>query len=471
MRTALFIIASIFVLNVFPKTSIAQESNKECEELKKEVLDLQAELEMENKALQSFEEAHNRAIQDYQKALEAYKRVIKNSVTGEDLRSEILEDLRKITEIQKDLSNAIESMKKSIEETKDRIKDLLNKLANCGNKNMDEPTKQFNDCLQSAGAERNLTDPNRAHNSKTGQNFVWDEKKKSWIDTKTGECICPKCDETKKEHAMKEKTSPSNFLTGNTGNFEVCGGVGYGFSFNGGLLGQNRTFTATDRTFDGVYGSWAQGENFFIKIDYKVSNCFNVGTEFDYTYGKNITWDQNTIGATSTTDQHYEGRYTGYSATPFIQFNPCGSNRFSPYVDLGLRLNFSNSIKQNYTQTQTNNNNTTTTIQKITLKGAFSPGFDAALGAKYSLSNRLALLAELYSSNSNFIQDEATLDNYTINGVDQLGTLNTSQKKIDYVKRFTVPTSGTDPNKPSQALRSSQPASTIGMRLGIDLKF
>ena len=164
-----------------------------------------------------------------------------------------------------------------------------------------------------------------------------------------------------------------------------------------------------------------------------------------------------------------EGQYAGYSATPFIQFNPCGSNRIAPYVDLGLRLNFSYTTKQTIDQTQTSNNNTTTTNQTATFKGAFSTGLDAGVCVKFRLSDHLSFNTEINSSNSNFVQDHATLIEYTVNGADQLNTLNTSQKKTDYVKSYTVPNSGFDPNSPSKALRSPLPASTIGVRLGIGI--
>lgn len=49
--------------------------------------------------------------------------------------------------------------------------------------------------------------------------------------------------------------------------------------------------------------------------------------------------------------------------------------------------------------------------------------------------------------------------------------MNSSQKQTYYVKSYTVPNSGFDPNSPSQALRSSQPASYLGLRLGISHSF
>jgi|CXWL01.1.fsa_nt_gi hypothetical protein len=43
------------------------------------------------------------------------------------------------------------------------------------------------------GELRVSSDHTRAFDPNTGRNFVYDKKKKAWIDTKTGECICPKC--------------------------------------------------------------------------------------------------------------------------------------------------------------------------------------------------------------------------------------------------------------------------------------
>jgi hypothetical protein len=40
--------------------------------------------------------------------------------------------------------------------------------------------------------EKNLGDPNRAFDKKTGRNFAWNDKKQAWIDVKTGESVCPK---------------------------------------------------------------------------------------------------------------------------------------------------------------------------------------------------------------------------------------------------------------------------------------
>jgi len=409
-------ISIILILNItmtfLPKMIMAQISDEDCEKIKKDITGLNDEMTKLSAQMQSQKillDEVNEHIQKTQADLKAYEEKVKNSLNpllqiNEEIRAKFLDALSKMMDVRKGLKKEIEDGLLTMQALKDVIADLLNQLANCGNK--------------------------------------------------------------EKKTAMKEKTSSHNLFLTNSGNFELCAGAGYGFSFNGGLLGQNKTFTANDRTFDGQYGSWAQGTNIFIKTDFHISNSIGVGVVFDYSDGKNYTWDVNAIGV-NPTYQHYESQYTGYSATPFIQFNPCGSNLISPYVDLGLRLNFSNTIKQTLDQTQTSNNITTTTIQEATLKGAFSTGFDAALGIKFRLSNNWGLNAEINSSNSNFVQDHATINKYMINGTDQLGTLNVSQKQTDYVKSYTVPNSGFDSNSPSKALKNPVPASTIGISLGI----
>jgi hypothetical protein len=41
---------------------------------------------------------------------------------------------------------------------------------------------------------RDLHDHTRAFDPDSGRNFAWDKEKQAWIDVKTGECVCPKCE-------------------------------------------------------------------------------------------------------------------------------------------------------------------------------------------------------------------------------------------------------------------------------------
>jgi len=51
-------------------------------------------------------------------------------------------------------------------------------------------------CLQKRWPKIQYHEPDRAFVPETGQNLAWDKDKQAWVDTKTGECICPKCSNT-----------------------------------------------------------------------------------------------------------------------------------------------------------------------------------------------------------------------------------------------------------------------------------
>jgi opacity protein-like surface antigen len=61
-------------------------------------------------------------------------------------------------------------------------------------------------CLKEAfkTVERDVVDHTRAFDPGTGRNFVYDKDKEEWIDTKTGEVICPKNGPSKKAAAYED---------------------------------------------------------------------------------------------------------------------------------------------------------------------------------------------------------------------------------------------------------------------------
>ena len=63
-------------------------------------------------------------------------------------------------------------------------------------------------------AIRDPSDHTRAFDPKSGRNFFWDKDKQAWRDSKTGECICPKCDSSKNnaKTAYKDFTKNEIFV-------------------------------------------------------------------------------------------------------------------------------------------------------------------------------------------------------------------------------------------------------------------
>jgi|GEM_PF-6273108 hypothetical protein len=252
--------------------------------------------------------------------------------------------------------------------------------------------------------------------------------------------------------------------------FELGLGGGYGFGMNGNLLGENKSFTTISSTTTGVYGSWAAGENFYLRPTFGICPVLSAGVELGYTYGKNYSWTTSNSNATSQSSLSYSGRYTNINATPLVVIYPYENYHIKPFLKLGVQFNLSNSIKAEWNQVQSFDSSTTTTNQAGTYKGTFSAGFVAGLGIDYKLGNNWALTGELNFSNTQFTPKTWTLTKYVVNGMDQLNSLDVYQKQTDYLKSLSGG-STTNPNAPAQALRYSAPASYLGIRLGISFSF
>ena len=120
-------------LALFVEHSMAQGGDKDCEQLKKEITQLQDDLAKETAALGAAEVLHAEAVRAYQEVLKILKKGPPPGI-GEQWRSDILDHLSHIGEVQRQAGNEIEAATQAIQALKEEIADLLNKLGNCGEK-------------------------------------------------------------------------------------------------------------------------------------------------------------------------------------------------------------------------------------------------------------------------------------------------------------------------------------------------
>src|SRR5207237_7677971 len=91
----------------------------------------------------------------------------------------------------------------------------------------------------------------------TGRNLAWDKEKQAWIDTKTLECICPKCEPKRTARAptpsTTDKVTDALRTVGSSISIGIGGGTGGGHDHrHDRVRGEDRTKTAeklrTDKT-------------------------------------------------------------------------------------------------------------------------------------------------------------------------------------------------------------------------------
>jgi len=95
-------------------------------------------------------------------------------------------------------------------------------------------------------------------------------------------------------------------------------------------------------------------------------------------------------------------------------------------------------------------------------------GVTSSLGAKYNLTEKLALVAELKVQLLNYSPNKRILSEYTINGVDQLPGMTTSEIEVEYLNSYDYdsnnpPTS----SEPVKALKELFPLNSFGFNIGL----
>ena len=88
---------------------------------------------------------------------------------------------------------------------------------------------KFNVVTDGVNSVQRASDPDSAFDSKSGRNFVYDHQKQSWIDAKTGECICPSCAVPQENKSVSVSTPPQaipqnpDSMSGFTPSFQLRG--------------------------------------------------------------------------------------------------------------------------------------------------------------------------------------------------------------------------------------------------------
>jgi len=255
-------------------------------------------------------------------------------------------------------------------------------------------------------------------------------------------------------------------------------GVGYNFGAGGSRLGYSEnnmwdythTPTTNTSTDKGVYGSWGQGFDVDGWFEDMLCECFGIGAELSYGHGRKFKYQDNDTytypSYTQTSVENYTGGLNTFSLTPYMKVQCCEYFGIMPYGRIGLDINLMNSMKQVYDRTETSPSGTDVYKEEAKLKGKLNLGLDAAAGFRYGLGGGLNLYGELDYRTSSFMEDKWTLTKYSVNGVDQLGSLNTSQKETEFSKSYSSSAS-TSTGSPSQALADKYPSSYFGLRVGI----
>jgi hypothetical protein len=142
--------------------------------------------------------------------------------------------------------------------------------------------------------------------------------------------------------------------------------------------------------------------------------------------------------------------------------------KLHPYARFGVLLPVSTQIRVDANWSNVTITGFTHGTYRQTFKLRNTAGYTASVGLAPALNKHLSLFAEINLQSLAILARSATLDSYTTNGVEQIGTYPIASRKTIYVKKQQF--EPYDPNGPGKALTFSFPYSSIGANIGIDIK-
>ena len=220
---------------------------------------------------------------------------------------------------------------------------------------------------------------------------------------------------------------------------------------------------AGDIEWEVVDVNLGKGFNFGETVGYMFNSRFGAELEVDYTLG----------AKTETKVKALSGDYFKQSLTSnMVQFKPAfvlsaGYSKLNPYVKLGGIVGLGK-IKQEVQ----NKSGIDLNEVEAEAKGGVAFGYHAGIGISYGITSNLSLFGEVNMNSLSYTPTEGKLTKYTVNGVDELPTLNTSQKEYDYIEGnpYLLAFGGgatIDPTKPLRSPKTSYNYNTIGINIGV----
>ncbi|MCK9422921.1 MAG: porin family protein [Bacteroidales bacterium] len=213
-----------------------------------------------------------------------------------------------------------------------------------------------------------------------------------------------------------------------------------------------------------------KGFDAMLRAGYFVNNFMAVELGVGYRKGFNTKIDiTSSIGELGSETGNLKIAGNMLQIVPALVISPdLGSEKVRPYARLGVIIGVMNSINTKIDATIVNGESTNT---KATMKysGGVSVGGSAAIGADFNLGDRIALYAEIIYDALSYAPTKGKFTKMEVDGVDKLPDMTTSDKEVKFVKDMTGYVHQN--SEPTQVLKNSYPFNSLGLNIGVKIKF
>ena len=249
--------------------------------------------------------------------------------------------------------------------------------------------------------------------------------------------------------------------------------VGYGFSTPSQVIGTDYVVSATGaETESNIYGTYGAGINIGLTPGYMITEHFGVELGLNYFMGTNV--DVNKV-RTPFGESLASLHSSQFRLLPSLVVSS-GGTKFSVYAKAGLVLPVFGTTFLKVEDSGVFGPGSGYTRETET-KGAFSLGFNGAIGVNYGISDKLSVFGELSGMNLHINAKEREVTTATNNGVDMMSALTTYDKNISYVDELTPSSNNAGYNvnytedQPQEVLRTRNNFSALFINLGVKYAF
>ncbi len=248
-------------------------------------------------------------------------------------------------------------------------------------------------------------------------------------------------------------------------------GAGYGISISGSVLGYNSMDNSVSNTYftENVKGSFGRGMNFNVYGGYMINDVISLELAANYLVGSKYTFTNEDISMNSSSKTIYDVNATSFRLIPTIRLS-YGENKLRYYSRVALAFGLSNKLTEVSNRTFTNPGGTNVSYEKFEYTGGLYMGFTGAFGLTYQLSDNIALYSELTRYFISWGPTNGQYTEVTVNGVDELGNMTTSEKEFLLVDRVDQ-SMNQNPGEPTKQLRFFTPLNALTLNLGLHFSF
>jgi len=238
--------------------------------------------------------------------------------------------------------------------------------------------------------------------------------------------------------------------------------VGYGF----GMSTQNLSF------FDFYNSTYGNNSTTDEQVNVSLGKGLNVGGALGIMFNENIGAELGVSyllgGKNEAKDVYLNGTINYTLSSTMLIINPsliltAGIEGINPYAKFGVVIG-SGSVLFEYKD----NDDGDVDLTNMKLNGGLALGLNAAIGATFSLNDKMSFFGEINMVNMSYAPKKGEITEATYNGVDELPGMTTREKEIEFVDSYTYNWESPQPDsEPNKELKQKLPYGSLGVNFGI----